>query len=217
MPNNASQVELSCLYYPQFLVKELNDPGIKGSLWVTVISVADKQAPACRLAHASAERFIAKDGWYFDGVKGPLVFLQASDGNGMAGVPFRVMDAKTGKKIFEDSAYGERENHIGFAHAADGSMTLEYMRGVEGDCSIPKDGMSCWRKFRELYGLVVEAMPACIGYRHEGDKEWVVGDPGVPPDDVRTPSDIVYPVSVMLFPHPSIKAVPGPVKCGPQQ
>ena len=34
-------------------------------------------------------------------------------------------------------------------------------------------------------------------------------------DDIRTASAIAYPAVVELFPRPSIKAVPGPVECGP--
>ena len=213
MPTNPARIQLSCFYYPDLMVKELNNPGLKGVRWVTITTVIDGDAPACRLAHASTERFMAKEWWSFEGVRGSLLFLEAADGDGNGGMPFRVLDMKTGKKLFEDSAWWN--GHLEFVHTSDGSMALRYLRVVGGDCSIPKDGMSCWSKFRRHYGLALATVPKCTGYRHEGDKEWVVGDEGVPPDEITTASAIAYPVAVELFPRPSIRAVPGPVKCTP--
>jgi hypothetical protein len=212
IPNYPAQIQLSCFYYPDFMVKELNDQGVKGTQWVAVASVINGDAPACRLAHAPTERFVAKDWWGFEGVKGSLLFLEAADGDDNAGMPFRVLDMKTGNKIFEDSAGG---GHMKFAHASDGSMSLRYLRRVGGDCSIPQDGMSCWRKFSQHYRLELTSVPKCLGYRHEGDKEWTEGDEGVPPAEVNVPSVIDYPVVVELFPRPSIRAVAGEVRCFP--
>ena len=154
---------------------------------------------------------MTKDGWFFEGVKGALLFLEASEGDENAGMPFRVLDMKTGQKVFEDSARGG--GHLAFAHASDGNMSLRYFRRVGGDCSLAQDGMSCWSKFRRHYGLALATVPKCRGYRHEGEKEWVVGDKGVPPEEINTPSAIDYPVVVELLPRPSIRAVPGPVQC----
>lgn len=213
MPNNSARIQLSCFYYQDFMVKELDDPGLKGVRWVTVTPVINKDAPACRVAHASTERFMAKEWWGFEGVKGPFLFLEAADGDGNGGMPFRILDLETGRKIFEDSAWWN--GHLEFVHATDETVSLRYLRVVGGDCSIPKDGMSCWTKFRSRYGLATATLPKCSGYRVEGEKEWTVGDEGVPPAEIGTPSAIAYPVAVELFPRPSIKAVPGLVKCSP--
>src|SRR5665213_2520858 len=215
MPNDPRPIQLSCFYYADFMVKELDNPGLKGSSWVTGTPVTNENLPACRLAHASAERFISNDGWIFEGVKGSLLFLGAPDGDDNGGMPFRILDAKTGKKIFEDSAWWN--DHLKFVHTTDETLSLRYLRVVGGDCSIPKDGTSCWSKFRKHYGLALATVPTCTGYRHEGDKEWVVGEEGVPPEEIKTPSAIAYPVAVKLFPRPSIRAVPGLVKCSPVQ
>jgi len=211
MPNSPDRIQLSCFYYRDFMVKELNNPGLKGVRWVTVTPVINEDAPACRLAHTSTERFMAKGWWGFEGVKGSLLFLEAADGDENGGMPFRILDMKTGKKVFEDSARGG--GHLEFARASDGNMSLKYLRRVGGDCSIPKDGMGCWSKFSRHYGLTFATVPKCIGYRSDGEKEWVVGDQGVRPEEISTPSAIDYPVVVELFPQPSIRAVPGPVNC----
>jgi hypothetical protein len=96
-------------------------------------------------------------------------------------------------------------------------MSVRYLRVVGEGCSIPKDGTNCWNKFREKFGLSLTTSPKCVGYRREGEKEWMVGDEGVPPAMVETPSTIAYPVIVQLFPRISIKAAPGALKCGPVQ
>jgi hypothetical protein len=58
MPNNPARIQLSCFYYPDLMVKELNNPGLKGVRWVTVTPVKD-EVPVCRLGHGSTERFMA--------------------------------------------------------------------------------------------------------------------------------------------------------------
>jgi hypothetical protein len=215
MPNNPARIQLSCYYYQNFMVKVLNNPGLKGVRWVTVTPVINEDAPACRLAHTSKERIMAKAWWSFEGVKGSLLVLEAADGDGNGGMPFRILDLETGKKLFEDSAWWN--GHLTFVHTTDEPESLRYLRVVGGDCSIPKDGMNCWSKFRRRYGLVIATVPKCTGYRHEGEKEWVVGDDGVRPEEIDTSSAIAYPVVVKLFPRPSIRAVPGSVKCNPVQ
>ncbi len=215
MPNNPDQIQLSCFYYHDFMVKQLNDPGMKGVRWVTVTPVIKEDAPTCRVAHGSSERYMAKGWWSFEGVKRSLLFLEAADGDSNGGMPFRILDLKTGSKIFEDSEWWN--GHLEFTHTADETMSLRYLRVVAGDCSIPKDGMNCWSKSRRRYGLANETVPKCSGYRVEGEKEWVVGDNGVPPEEISTASAIAYPVEVALFPRPSIKALPGPVNCSPVQ
>lgn len=213
MPNDPARIELSCFYYPDFMVKELDDPGLKGARWVTIAPTAKEDSPPCRVEHASTERFMAKEWWGIEGVKGSLLFLEAADGDGNGGMPFRVLDANNGSKIFEDSAWWN--GHLEFVHGSDGSLSLRYLRVVGGDCSIPEDGTACWRKFRKHYGLARATAPRCMGYRHEGDKERVEGDSGMPLEEMSTPSAIAYPVAVELFPRPSIRAVPGPAKCFP--
>jgi hypothetical protein len=213
MPNDPARIQLSCYYYPDFVIKELSNPGLKGVRWVTMTPAIKGGLPTCRLAHASTERFVAKEWWAFEGVKGSLLFLEAADGDDNGGMPFRIIDSKTGKKIFEDSAWWN--GHLEFMPAPDGNMSLRYLRVVGGDCSIPKDGTSCWSKFRRRYGLTSATVPECTGYRHGGDKESGVSDEGLPPHDINTASAIAYPVLVKLFPQPSIKAVSGPVKCTP--
>jgi hypothetical protein len=148
--------------------------------------------------------FYAKEWLSFIGVKGSLLFLGAADGSS-GGMPFRILDLKTGKKIFEDSAWWN--DHLDFVQTSDGKMSLRYLRVVEGDCSIPKGGSSCWNKFREKFGLPLDTAPKCNGSEEEET---------IPTSEEPLESAIAYPVAVKLFPRPSIQAVPGPVKCRPR-
>jgi hypothetical protein len=186
------------------MVKELDDDGLKGTRWVTIVPVANGHVSACRMSHGSTERFIAKEWWSFIGVKGPLLFLEAADGDDNQGMPFRVLDWKSGNKIFEDSAWGVG---LVFVHNPDGKISLSYLRVVGEDCSIPKGGASCWNRFRENFGLPPADEPKCTNY---------LGEQTLTAADTQSRSVIAYPVEVELFPRPSIKAVPGPVKCSQQ-
>jgi hypothetical protein len=215
LPGDKLRIQLTCFYFQDFVIKELDDPGLKGPRWVTSAPIIQRRVPTCHQWHDSTERFLAKGWWSFGGIKGSFVFLGAADGDDTGGMAFRILDVRTGKKIFEDSKWWD--DHLNFASTTDGTMLIRYLRVVGGDCSIPKGGIACWNRFRRRYGVALATVPSCTGYRHEGDKERAVGDDGVLPEDIKTPSAIAYPVEVKLLLQPSIMAVPGPVKCTPVQ
>jgi hypothetical protein len=219
MQKDDSRVKLSCFYYPEFMVKELNDPGLKGAQ-IAIVPIVNGRLPACRRSRGAGEQSMTKKGWsgYFTGVKGQLLFLDAADGVD-EGMPFAVFDWKTGKKIFQDSVLfwnsGPVDPRVEFTHTPDGKMSMRYMRVVSTDCSIPMGGATCWNKIRNQLGLMLATKPKCVGYEVPGEKKWVLGDEGAPPGELKTYSAIAYPVVVDLFPQPSITAVQGPVKCSP--
>ncbi len=207
MPRDRSRIKLYCAYYRDFMIKELDDPGLKGTEWVTISTIHGEHIPACRKSHGPEERFLAKVWWGFVGVKGTLLFLEAADGEN-GGMPFRVLDWKTEKDIFSDSIalpyYKLRD--FDFIRTSSGELLLRYSRVVAGDCSIPKDGLTCWNKLRRKFGLLSATAPACTGYEEEVP---------VPADEVQTPSAIMYSVEVKLSSTPSSRAITGPVKCRP--
>jgi hypothetical protein len=207
MPNDDRHVKLTCSYYPNFMVKELNDPGNKGALLIALVPVRPGQSPGCTRTHGPGEKVFKDWDGYFGGVKRDLVFLYASDGTG-GGLPFTAFDSKTQAKVFRDSvslfdSHGERNHELDFVQASDRQITLRYLRVVSGTCSVPKDGSACWSKFKEQTGLKVAPMPKCSDYPDENAG--------------RAPSVIAYPVEVSLFPKPSITALANPVKCYPTE
>jgi hypothetical protein len=205
MPNDDRHVKLTCSYYPNFMVKELNDPGNKGALLIAIVPVRLGHSPGCIRTHGPGERVFKDWDGYFAGVKRDIVFLYASDGTD-GGLPFTAFDSKTQAKIFRDSvslldSHGERNHELDFVQASDKQITLRYLRVVSGTCSLPKDGSVCWSKFKEQPGLKLAPMPKCSDYPGE--------------ETGKAPSVIGYLVEVSLFPKPSITALANPVKCWP--
>ena len=202
MPNNKQHIKLTCSYYPTFMVKELNDPGNKGALYISTVPIEPGRTPPCLKRHSPNERVFKDWDGYFAGVKRSLLFLYASDGDG-GGLPFAVFDPTSGAKILEDSVKlengGERE--LDFIHTTGTQITLRYLRVVTEDCSLLKDGASCWNKFSNRIGLKAAPMPKC---NYEGE-------------DVQAYSVIAYPVETSFFPKPSIKALANPSMCWPHE
>jgi hypothetical protein len=193
-------VKLTCFYYSHFMVKQLDDPGNKGALFIAIVITRPGQVPACTRRHGPGEELFPQD-WdqYFGGVKRDLVFLFAADGTD-EGLGFRAFDSRTRAKVFEDSV-SLLHQEIDFAQASDNQITLRYLRVVSGDCSVPKDGSACWSKFREKLGLKLAPMPKCRDY--EGEEAG------------KAPSVVYYPVQVSLFPKPLMKALDDPITCWP--
>jgi len=137
-PNDDRDFSLECFYYPAFMVKQLWAKDWKGTVMVTAISSPPDQLPPCRITINDPGES-GEDGWVFIGAKGPLLFWEAPDGlNG--GEDFRVVDLRTGKKIFEDTALIWNRRAIqpfGFASAPDGKMLIRYRRVVHRFRSAP--------------------------------------------------------------------------------
>jgi hypothetical protein len=193
--------ELTCYYYPAFTVKEY-DQGEKGAEWLSIVPSAQA---VCDRRHEDHEK-VYTTGWsgYFRGVKGAVVFFDASDGED-GGIPFAAFDSATGRKLFEDSSlldYYQKTLHIKnvfrVTTEADQNLRLTYFRVARAGCNLKAETWECWNKVRTQFGIAQTDIPVCSGYERA---DWE--------------SAIVYPVSVVLNDSPQIKAVGGPVFCWP--
>ena len=205
------RVKLYCYFYPTFLIKEYNNEGEKGAEWVAIVPIQNGTAPACVRTHSAGERILKYPEWggYFNGVKGNLVFLNNEDDID-GGMPFTVYDFRTGKRIFQDSAYdssmGTQKpprspfNHLRFSGNQDSNLTITYLRVVEAECDLHSEKTACWEQVRKKLDLKDAAMPVCTSYENVSDREV---------------SAVAYPVEVSLFPQPVTKTIAGPVKCWP--
>jgi hypothetical protein len=203
--------KLYCSFYPNFVIKEYDNEGLKGAEWVAIVPIQKETIPACARTHASGERIFKWPEWsgYFKGVKGNLVFLNDPDGTDGA-VPFTIYDFRTGKKIFRDSAYDSGMwtqkpanspfNHLRFSGTQDSDLTMTYLRVVEADCDLHTEKTACWEQVRKKLGLKGAQVPVCTGYENISS---------------RYASALAYPVEVSLFPQPVTKTIAGPVKCWP--
>jgi len=215
MRNNNQHVTVTCWYYKNFMVKEKNDPGLKGAELIALAPVQSGHFPKClQTLQPNEKKFSEWDvefksfvNWngYFGGVKHDLIFLERPDGDDNSGIPFTAFKSDTQTKVFEDSvtinARGERE--LNFLPTPGNQVIIRYLRVANAGCSIPKSGESCWNKLQQQTGLTHLPMPKCSDY--EGKQAGTA------------PSVIAYPVEVSLFPKPSIRPLGGPIRCYPTQ
>jgi hypothetical protein len=215
MPTDNRHLTVTCWYYSHFMIKERNDPGIKGAEVIALAPVRPGRLPKCLPTLQPDEKefkewiseykTFANWNGYFAGVKHNLVFLERPDGDENSGIPFSVFESDAQTKLFEDSvmlrARGERD--LNFAPATGSQVTIRYLRVANAGCSIPKSGKSCWSKLQQQTGLAHSPMPKCSDY--EGAE---VG---------TAPSVIAYPVEVSLYPKPSVRPLGGPARCYPAE
>jgi hypothetical protein len=155
--NPQAKAQLSCSYYPNFMVKEI-DPGELGAQQLSIIPIASGQKkPACRRENSGDEKVIPSDEWsgYFWGVKGGYVFFSAEDGwNG--GMGFTIFTAAEAKKIFEDVAKTWRSIQL-----TSSGLALGYRRVYGASCSLLMDEAACWQHIEQDTGLTGASAPDC--------------------------------------------------------
>lgn len=215
MRTDNRHVTVTCWYYSRFMIKEQNDPGLKGAELIALAPVRSGRSPRCSPARQPEEKqfnewsseFKTLASWngYFAGVKRNLVFLERPDGDENSGIPFSVFDADTQTKLFEDSvllgAGGERE--LNFLPATGNQVSFRFLRVASTGCSIPKSGESCWNKIQQQTGLIQSPMPRCSDY--EGEEAGTAA------------SVIAYLVEVSLYPKPAIRPLGGSAMCYPAE
>jgi hypothetical protein len=211
-PSSNLRRTLTCYYYAQVVIKEY-DIGGSGAVGLSMLRSQNGESPECKPSRQRGERVIDSSEWYgyFKGVKDSLVFFDPPDDfNGDSS--FAVFDSVSGKKIFDDSAYGEpvpegyRTSRLRITSTEDGYV-LKYLRVSYADCNLHAEGRACWEKIKAQTGLKSDDIPACTGYDHIAE---LVGT-----DDVE--SEIAYPVEVTLSPEPTVRIVGSAVRCWPQQ
>jgi hypothetical protein len=179
--NPDTKAQLTCAYYPHFMVKEI-DLGELGAQQLSIVPIATGQGnPACRAENSAEEKVISAKDWsgYFWGVKGGYVFFSADDGwNG--GIGFAVFSAEQAGKLFEDAAKTWHSVRL----SSDGLM-LRYQRVFEAKCSLRAEPAGCWQQIRQDTGLTGAAGPDCTAaYAAEQKRtpafaEQVLADPTV--------------------------------------
>lgn len=117
--------ELSCYRYPRFTIKEIQTDEIGNH-----ISLLPKNEK-CALTHSPHEVKLGQA--YLMGVSGIYIVLESGQDDW-----FVIFDSRTGKKLFSDS--GRQLN------LEKGS--LNYLRALEVDCSLPLEGEACWKKIK---------------------------------------------------------------------
>jgi hypothetical protein len=215
MTSDARHVTVTCWYYHYFMVKEQNDPGVKGAESISLAPVQVGKRPRCSKEMQPEDKeftewieeykkFVPWNG-YFAGVKHELIFLERPDGDDNSGIPFTAFEADAQTKFFSDSvtleARGER--HLNFLSTYANQIKIRYLRVASAGCSIPKSGESCWARLQMQTGLAHTPMPHCTDYK--GKEAGVAA------------SVIAYPVEATLYPKPSVHPMGAPIRCYPQE
>lgn len=220
------RAKVTCYFYPRFMVKEV-DRGEKGADRLSIVPITPSTVRRCTASQTKTEKVINADEWsgYFKGVKKDLVFFDGDDlVNG--GMGFAVYDAKTGKRIFEDSALGDLE----FSATLGPETSVKYMRVIDGQCIIPKDQAACWEQIRKTIGVDASPPDCKQAYEQSAQKlakgrcqaqnsdtpQCAAKEIQLARDQTKDATSIIaYPVEVTLGSEPSIKPMIGDVKCWP--
>ena len=97
---------LTCIFFPNFMVKEIDNTWVKGTVLTAIVPIGSGAQPTCTQSHEPQEQYLegeASSWWGFWGAKGNLLFFMAADGfNGGRG--FLIYNFNARRKVFEDSA-----------------------------------------------------------------------------------------------------------------
>jgi hypothetical protein len=215
LPGQRLRVRLTCFFYPGFMVKEVYEEMNKGMTSEVVVPLTKGTLPHCTQSSVPGEMSLGKPDWENDafvGAKGNLLFFEWVDGNNR-GRPFSILDATSGKLVYEDVAYDPRiwrkrlEVHpfdrLRVITAQDGSMSLKYLHVEAYDCDLnaPTERSTCWEKIRVQADLKNRQIPVCSDYERIHSQYW---------------SAVAYPVEVLLRPRPRRRTIAGPVGCWPR-
>jgi hypothetical protein len=198
--------QLRCHYFPGFVVKEL-DSGQKGDDWISIAPNDPSHPASCSQEHASGETVLQDWEGYFGGVKEGLIFLDAADCSDR-GCPFRVYEASTSKKLFEDQRRLSPKGKIAeIRFIRNGEhLVMRYPRVVTAECSLPQKKTVCWKQILSATGLNPQPIPNCIGYSGFIQRE------GYGTNDLTDPSVVSFPVEITI-PGFNARILPGPAEC----
>lgn len=132
---------LSCSYYKDLMVRETDTqtPAFGDATLVAI--AAGSIRPPCDIAANAGAVSMKTASFTFIGRKGPVLFFREIHPKGAAA--FLVIDAVDGRSLYHDSKFGD-----GFRTVSTNPKGnhLRYIRGVNGTCSLYKEGPACWAK-----------------------------------------------------------------------
>lgn len=144
--------ELRCTYYRDLMLRETGtDTPAPGP--GAIVFVGAKR-PACTKTSAAHEIPLKTENYSFVGRKGPFLFFEATDPNGA--VPFVLIDAGTGKVIYSDTMTADGMKAVSLDN---GALHMTFTRGINGGCSLVKEGVGCWAKIAAAAAIPPSVAP----------------------------------------------------------
>jgi hypothetical protein len=131
--------ELRCSYYADLMVREagVDTPAPGAATFVPV----GTQRPPCNIDAVAGDRTVNTEHYSFAGRKGAFLVFSATDPHGA--IPFMVLDATDGHVVFRA---GKIDDGFRAITLKGSTLRMQYLHGVNGSCSVYKDGPSCWTK-----------------------------------------------------------------------
>ncbi len=134
-PKPDDSTEIRCTYFPDLMVREIQD----GPESENAVIVRNAKAPCSAKAEAGGT-VLDTNGMTLDGRRGS--FLLFSDLNPHGATGFVVIDAKSGRIVFRDSALSNPV--LQSLALEDGNLRLRYRRGINAPCSLMDNAQKCW-------------------------------------------------------------------------
>ncbi len=149
-PKADDSTEIRCTYFADLMIRETVD----GPSSENAAIVPNAKAP-CTAKAGAGETVLDTAGMTFDGRRGSYLLFSDLDPHGATG--FLVIDTKSGRIVFRDSALSHPVLQ-GLA-LENGSLRLRYRRGVNAPCSLMQNAKACWT---QMIGenLIPKDMPA---------------------------------------------------------
>ena len=204
--NDDPNGQLVCTFYQDLLIRESGTDTPAPNAAVVLPLPPGQARPSCDAAHRNNEVALKTEGFSFAGRKDHFLLFSATDPNGA--VPFMVIDASTGRIVFEDATPADRGlQTIAVDH---GNLHLRYRRAFNAPCSIMQNATACWSQLIAA-GKLPHSMeqsvpsPQLCAASYKADK--------APTND---PSIIAYDVETVVDSAGQAQVTPrGPVSCAP--
>ncbi len=138
--SNDPNGQLVCSFYHDLMIREsgTDTPAPNAA---AVIPLSTGQArPACDATHRNSEIALKTEGFSFAGRKDQFLLFSATDPNGA--VPFMVVDAGSGRVVFDDATPADRG--LQTIAVERGNLHLRYRRAFNAPCSIMQNATTCW-------------------------------------------------------------------------
>lgn len=132
--------QIQCTYYNDFMLRETgtDTPDPNNAVLIPITSGAPRLG--CDAAQHDKELILKTEGYSYIGRKDRFLLFSETDPNGA--VPFIVLDADSGKAVFDDGTPPDRGLQV--VALDHGTLHLGYTRAFNASCSLLKDPGGCW-------------------------------------------------------------------------
>jgi hypothetical protein len=132
----------NCYVYRNFAIIEINDPGNKGAVDMSLRPRNPKHNPAgiCVKDYKGNSIPLEQMGGYFSGVAENLIFIDDADAFG-GEMAFQVLDSKNGRELFRTIRNINEKVLI----RAGKTIGIRYTKALQVDCSLLEEGKKCWK------------------------------------------------------------------------